>query len=367
MFYTFLLYIIFLSSFISSSISLNVNNNNENDNNKPTIAICVTGQVGRLQPRHILMNLIHANPDYIFHLYFVLQDYEQHDIPGSEEHMNFNTGHGYRPMHWLRKSHHENIALLIKMFSLPNSKTAYVEFVKFYSKEWWINFLNVKLLNRIYQYLENQHHILNMYNKQFICAEEIIKYENRQLHKHYDYIINTREDAYFFIPMNISFLVKQYIEVDKCHLLTKSCLDWGGINMRMQLLTRDEGISFIRERLSFYNVSYGKGDGTALFDDLMVYNPEMFELGQTIYYNITSCVVNIEAFPITAVRHTYQNHICFIHQELMDNNNNECYPKEKETFLFMHMCPELETDGLLPKIVRNQPPDNDEYDINNLE
>ncbi len=89
-----------------------------------------------------------------------------------------------------------------------------------------------------------------MYSYQVNCAQRITFTESLR-GIHYPYIISTREDAYFFNPMDFAHLIHTFNQ-RQCNIMTKDCLSWGGLNMRFQLLDHDSAIAFLSQRLSFY-------------------------------------------------------------------------------------------------------------------
>ena len=55
-----------------------------------------------------------------------------------------------------------------------------------------------------------------------------------------------------------------------CDLVTKGCLEWGGINMRFHLLTRRKAIPYMKSSVSLYRKLLNR--------NLTLFNPEMFEV-----------------------------------------------------------------------------------------
>ncbi len=80
--------------------------------------------------------------------------------------------------------------------------------------------MDSETLNRITQYTNVAHTILDMYNKQVHCAKSILHHEQKA-GKNFSLIINTREDASFFQPMNLTTQYDQYIVKEKCGVVAK--------------------------------------------------------------------------------------------------------------------------------------------------
>ena len=289
---------------------------------KKNIGVCIGGQIGRLMPHFLNKDLVQANSQYFFHIFYNLDDGKR---------VVFNTGDGYSPTKYYSMTKDQIKKELTKTYSNKNSKLHIVKFHKPTTNETFIKMFQVESLDRIVQYIYTQHTILNMYNFQVTCAQQIIELEDRLKIK-FDFIISTREDIYFFKPLNLTFLENYLITTNetnskKCQLLTKACLSWGGVNMRFQFYERNSGVSILNNRFLFYQSMY-KTNTTA-------YNPEQFEQFQLDTYNIKNCPINITDFALTAARHVKNNKICFIDLESSVEN---CIPDNFEKFVNEHRC-----------------------------
>ena len=91
----------------------------------------------------------------------------------------------------------------------------------------------------------------------------------------FEFVVSTREDIYFFHPMDLGFLT-QLLPVSNsssnCHIISKGCLENGGINMRLQLMSRADALKVLGGRFPFYHALYGLNRSYK--------NPEQFELAQ---------------------------------------------------------------------------------------
>ena len=67
-----------------------------------------------------------------------------------------------------------------------------------------------------------------------------------------DYVVNTREDIYFFCITFSLYDLIQRTEKLGCDLVTKGCLEWGGLNMRFHLLNRKTATQYMKSSLSLY-------------------------------------------------------------------------------------------------------------------
>lgn len=182
-----------------------------------------------------------------------------------------------------------------------------------------------------------------MYKHHEDCGNQIEILENRT-HVKMDYIINTREDIYFFKPLNLTSLIEKHMVISNpddhsspCDLLTKGCLDFGGLNMRVQFLRGGpRGIAYMSK------VKYFK---LMMREPRMKFeNPEIFEqyIAEKLL-DMKVCKLDVEEMGVTAARLSYVNlSVCFIHQELKllePKSSPPCVPKSEMDFAIMHLCP----------------------------
>ena len=182
-----------------------------------------------------------------------------------------------------------------------------------------------------------------MYKHHEDCGNQIVDLELKYGIK-MDYIINTREDIYFFKPLNLSALVDKHMTVSStaktvqpCDLLTKGCLDFGGLNMRLQFLKGGQsGTNYMRKVMHFKAMMQ---EPKRKFE-----NPEIFEqyIAEKLL-NMKVCKLDVEEMGVTAARLSYVNFsVCFIHQELkllLPKSSPPCVPKSEMDFAIMHLCP----------------------------
>ena len=169
-----------------------------------------------------------------------------------------------------------------------------------------------------------------MYKHQEDCGNQIVQLETQQNFK-MDYVINTREDIFFFKPLDLNSLIAKHMTARSsnssgvaeddtqalqtvtpeppCDLITKGCLDFGGLNMRLQVIRRDPRGAALMAKVSYFKQMLQRPKRT--FE-----NPEMFE--QYIAENLLQmkvCKLAVEELPVTAARLSYVNlSVCFIHQ-----------------------------------------------------
>lgn len=308
------------------------------------VAVCISGQVARWQPHHLVKGLLKANPQFRFYLFFNIQAHKNH----SEIVYNTDPENVFQQSDMTGLNYEQSWQILTEMNNLANSRVISLLYIAAANADEWKQALNTTKLDRITQYLHAQTTILNMYAHHPHCIEQILAYEktrNTQIKNnyltpfHFDYIASTREDVYFFKPMNLS-PIASIITPNKnhsCDIPFKRCLNFWGFNMRFYLLRRDVGVRFLGNRLSFYRF---------MFDvNRTVENPERFELNLAVALQLSPCPMSVEDYPVTAARQSSQREgVCFIWFEV-----DRCVPKDSQQFVKQHFCAELRRKTILQK------------------
>ena len=335
------------------------------------IAVCISGQPGRMLPELILSGLIHANINIQFHIYFNLQ----HSSP------IFTNKHAVNEAS-LSKYHNMSTgdisASLHALFRTINSRVVEVQFHAPHAAEYWKQALGLngsQALDRISQFKgQYSHVILNMYQLQSHCASQIVRQE-RELNVSYVHVVNTREDVFFFRPLDLTALFKKYLSTNSsssgsgsgsgsggygsaghsgsssaaypntpapalpyCDLLTKGCLGWGGLNMRVQVLRREHLPGYL-DRIAGMRRLYSRGNES-------YFNPEIFEAAQAQALGMRVCEVPVEEYPVTAARLSYLDGLpCFVHPELKryEKESPPCVPEAVMQTAITRLCPRLKT------------------------
>lgn len=295
------------------------------------IAVCVTGQVGRLIPDYFVDGLILANPNYDFHLLFYL--YQSPAI--------YTTKHIIEDTIYQNMTGAEIRMSLHGMFALPNSVVEGVFLNRLLSKSEWKQRTNLGSFDLFQQFKKMGHVMLNMYQHHEDCAIQIDAIEMQRGIK-FAYIISTREDLYFFKPLSLNYLIERYIMSNSCELLTKGCLDFGGLNMRLQVIDarNNSKSSYYLRKVSRFIEFIRDKKGPFL-------NPERFE--QYLAEDVNKwkvCKISVEEYPVTAARLSYVNRsVCFVHQELKQFGGSDppCVPQDAMDFAIMHLCPKVST------------------------
>lgn len=304
----------------------------------PTVAVCVSGQATRWMPHYLVEGLLEPNENFRFSLFFNIQ-------AGSSQPIH-SSGIGFAPTKMAAMNHPSAIDHLSKLLApLKQVETVSLQYYRVEDLDYWVKVVQGPL-DRFKQ--KNMHHgtsigvnIMNMYHAHVNCAQQIEDYERQQGGNgtwKFDYLVSTREDAYLYTPLNLTRQV-QRLRPDvhakpngeaKCDIVYRECLSWGGLNMRMQVMNRDAGLLMLGKRFVSYKQMRDGG--------WKPFNPEQFELFQTMLYNLEHCAVPVAEVPITAARHVANDSICFYEFERKD-----CYPQSvaKEA-MAVPACEEVE-------------------------
>lgn len=310
-----------------------------------TIAVCIGGQIARWQPQHLFDGLFSppTQQAFQFFLFFNMQ------IHSDSDPIVFNTdiNNTFEPS-FMSKFTQEESFQYIQNLTKPNHTTiASMHYTPPLSSVELTQLVDGMPLDRITQYVQVQHTILNMYHHQVECVKQILQYENHHSIK-FDYIISTREDIYFFRPMNLPSLISKLrvndedLDPNKCDIPYKRCLNFWGFNMRFFLLTRDNGIRYFGNRLSYYKLLHTI--------NRTIENPERFELTEANALQLVGCPISVEDFPVTAVRPISHEKMCFIWFEV-----DRCVPLAYQEFVKENMCIVHRRQVLLQKILKLNP------------
>ena len=232
------------------------------------IAVCASGQVGRFQPHHLLKGLVEPNPSVKFYFFYNLQLQQQEErksvIYSTDSHLFYNS----TKFSWMNT--YEISEYVTKLMTTANSRVVSVHYEYGPNASSWRNVMNGTLLPmQAFRSEEMQARILNMYQLQPLCVQQLLSFERQEDVFHS--IIYSREDIYTFTAVNLTMLLPLLrsnntwqhngtvsgepngtIANGTCDAISKNCLHHGGINMRFYVLTRSAGIAFLGQRLTFY-------------------------------------------------------------------------------------------------------------------
>jgi hypothetical protein len=280
------------------SVSLSSLNRNQDF---PKVAVCITGQVDRWIPEMHVKNLVEANKNVYFSFFFNFEFANRHHNTS----YNFEFGIPSNFTHLsLKTSLHE----ISEMYTSDNAEFVNFKFELPYDMHKWQNIMGREgeLLDRIGEYTSRQPIILNMYKNHISCMDSVLQYETQTQVK-FDYVINSREDVYYFHPIDLRDTFEM-LQNNSCGLVSKGCVMNYGINMRMQITGRDYAFKLFGTRLEFYKNMFQTGK--------TIKNPESFEMFHVNSLGLQSCTLPVDLFPIATARISPQGKYCFLLKEL---------------------------------------------------
>lgn len=331
---------------------------------KPKIAVCVCGQVGRLILDSPFINFFQPNTFVNFTLFYHLQRSYIH-----------NTGYAMTPSPYFNFSEKALRHELEEVFlpATPHVSIGNISFNDHYSHEKWKSLMKMSSLDKIHQQelRSFQHLILEMYKHHVDCANNII-YHEQSSSSRFDFVLLMREDLFFFFPLDLqtvlfrmkatsseesAFPFKPASESQiysselfrnilgdqslmkasntfpptssgRCHIVSKDCLKWGGMNIRFEFFSRVVGISLLQTRLSYYKFLEETHHS--------VFNPEHFDISQVRLMKWSSCEANVHEIPLAVARFK-QGKACFAPMELW-TGKEVCYAASNQSFATSNLC-----------------------------
>jgi hypothetical protein len=296
------------------------------------VAVCITGQVNRIVPDQLYHGLIEKNSDFFFKFFFSLQ-------------FDPKAIHTMRTKYQM-PSKFENVSQdyvkdnLKSAVTAPNSEFISVKFGSFKNYSMWMHAFNKTHLGRRFsQFRDSVHIMLNMYDRHTQCRNMVLEYAGLMEQKPeelFSYLLWTREDAFFFRPLDLSSLFNYFRDSSansRCGILTKACLGWGGMSMRIHILRIMDGLKFLN-KLDHYDYIDR--------NNLVFRNPELFEEHIAKKLGLRVCNLSIEELPVVAARHSYIDmKPCFLHQELKtyEKTSKPCIPEDFMDFGITRLCP----------------------------
>jgi len=295
-------------------------------NSKYKLAICIGGQSTRWLPELLRDGLLlEQSNDIQMDLFFTIQQ-------SKVAYFSSDPVKSFDPTYISSFDHKTAYTYLRHLLDTNISHVQYFELVEYKPRSYFENKLGA--LNRLRQYASSQEIILNMYSHQVNCIKKIKSYENEN-DIIYDFVISSREDAFYFSKLNISNLIIKYfssIDSEECHIVSKDCMKWGGLNMRWQMMRRRNAFAFFGGRLDYYDSLYNK----TLDRNVFFQNPEIFELRQLESLGLTPCITTFDDVPVVAARHITNGSFCLISTEYAFKKER-CHPSN--FFYETYACP----------------------------
>lgn len=255
----------------------------------PRVAVCVTGAQERLQPLSLVQSLLRPNWNEVeFHTFLVLRS----SLLGRH---STDPSKGGAQSPWANLSSKQ----IQEAFQLSGLARVEVIQQKPRSRVEWQEAIGMEP-GRIAQYIPFQlpagdavispDGAHEMYKHQELCTG-LITAQEAELGVPFDFIISTREDVYFFQPVQLAPLILHLLAND-CDILAKVC-PRGGLNRRWQLLGREAGMALLGGRHDFYRTLPSNQTG---------WSPGQFEESQLADLKLTRCPMDADALPVAATR-----------------------------------------------------------------
>jgi hypothetical protein len=262
---------------------------------------------------------------------------------------------------------HENVSLYLHHFlhEQPNSQLVSLDVYNSFSKAEADSYFRANISTSM-QFATDE--TLSLFYAQEKCAKNIAEYES--IHDEaFDYILNTRENLYYFQPLDISKLLagnptNSYsfspipsTQTPPCQLYVKDCLQSSGINVKWELFPRLIGDSILK-KLHFLKESLLPGSQVNPRSNPLngLTNLETFEKELAKGFGLTVCEFSSNMIPVISFQkwlYTSNTHqvtaqhkhsqqfrektFCFNPKDLEER----CYPTDTQVaFLKDHSCVE---------------------------
>jgi hypothetical protein len=262
------------------------------------IAVCLNGQVSTLLPEFRAESLLSSNVDHLFTIFANLKqvakanstsidmrEVSPHTMNDSETTAHLQT--------MLRHNKHITVAS-VQIFQVqPRDRNLY-------SKH------GMAAANNYMAAVQSNH----------LCLKQIGAYE-QAWRRQFDYVISTREDVMYFMPMNITALLRNLhpSNVDErqsggqCDGIYQDCMGQAGYSLRFALYTRSAAsVMMTNERLGFYS--------DLLESTLKAGNFNLIDRMQASKSGLSMCALPSEKVPITASRYIGNGTMCLVDHQL---------------------------------------------------
>ena len=292
-----------------------------------SVAICISGQVGRWLPEQFVTSFIDANPRYHKYFFFNMNNESYKFSTNQNAIFSYGIDRHMKP---------SDIELYIReLYTRPDhSNVVSIHYHKRYELLKWKEIMGGLRLDAINQFNETTvtDNILNMYKNYVNCGHQIETTETRQGWS-FQYIISTREDIYFYLPVYLDRILEDPANAGY-DIFFRDCLGYGGFNMRMEIHKHDAGLVLLSSRLGYYH--------HLLLNRKHYMNPEAFEVNHASHFKFRARGVDVDKLAVTAARYkTYSKEsrtwsdYCFLYKELLS-----CYPKMygMADFVTSHLC-----------------------------
>jgi hypothetical protein len=299
-----------------------------------TIAVCIGGQVARLQPT-LLRPLFTSNVLDKFRLFYSLQ------TGNNDTDIKYwsDKSYVYDPSKYSSLDKDQIRSGVGEVYSdLSNVHVIALETGQGRSaQEWSSQQVGGRPLSVIRLPKAVPEIVFNMYEHQNVCAAQIDRYVG-DTGTAIDYVFWAREDMHFYTAMDLVPLkamldpaaAAQDAESGRnstsCQLISRECLTHGGISLRGYLWKAEVALPVMHGRLDYYRQLHSQGES--------VVTVEAFEEALMRHRNVTVCPVSADLLPTVAVRHTTNGSFCIPPMEA----SKSCYPAGMHSYVMSKLC-----------------------------
>ena len=297
-----------------------------------TVAVCIGGQTARMLPS-LLSPLFQDNSELQFKLFYTLQSSNNHDVRYWSD-----RSYTYEPSKYGKMDRSEILSsLMVEYKNLTNIEIGAVEMIQGLSaEEWSSQHFNNKSLSVVRFPMSMPEIVLNMFQKQNTCADQILQYEAKHSLK-LDYVFWAREDLHLYNAMKLSNLAA-YLQGSAsvpntvsatggaCQVITRSCLTHGGVALRGYFWTRKVALPVMQGRFDFYRKMQSANTSFVTVEE--------FERDYLASLSAIVCPVEVDHFPTVAVRHVKNGDFCIPPMEVAKG----CYPMGAQSYVQHKRC-----------------------------
>ena len=267
--------------------------------NTMKIAICVTGQKGRLHLDHLQESVLEVNARSASPLELNLFIFLQTGVTIFNTMNNTKSESRFDTMSDMEVEKEINRT----WGKVPYVEVTEVKFHHFIEMHEFTKMMNQEQSLDIFNHFNGSTtvNILNMYKHHERCADSVLEKEASSSNIKYEYVVNTREDIYFFgLPVSLNDLTET-ARRHRCDFVSKGCLEWHGLNMRFHLMRAKVGLAYMKSSLHLYKQAIEKKNE--------FWNPEMFELYKAQKMRLNLCRTSANVLPVTAIRYGSSHNI----------------------------------------------------------
>ena len=266
------------------------------------VAICITGQVGRLELESKVKNLfvMNDNAGIIMSAFLVL---DPQKVQYSKAPPTLTWSSSSTPTDTILHEASHNLRKWLRSVSLLNDTT---DFSYIADNSWRKHYLS-----RLEDPRERQS-MLSKHLKQFwgnaVCAN-LISYDEVERNVKYDVILRIRDNSVVVQPFQLP--IRMLLETPGAYV--KNCAGWGGVNDKVMLTTRKYMNVVLRGWIDSFMFTSSGNSST-------ISNPERFLQHVLVSANVPIVRLEADIFPIVDGRIHYGQGLCIVEE------TKDCHP-----------------------------------------